>query len=101
MAIIIFKDDNKNFMLFQSNVANQLNPILRNPLTNTSILKEISLTTGSNTINHLLGKKLQGWYIVRQRSAASIFDTQDSNPQPQLTLTLTTSADVVCDVAVF
>jgi hypothetical protein len=78
-----------------------INPFLQNPLNKASILKNQSLTTGSNTINHGLGQTLQGWYIVRQRASAQIYDTQDSNPTPQVTLTLQVSAPVVVDLAVF
>ncbi len=78
-----------------------LNPIVKNPSNNASILQNISLATGSNTVNHKLGQPLQGWYIVRQRAAATVYDTQDSNQTPNLTLTLTASAPVVVDLAVF
>lgn len=78
-----------------------LNPLLQRPTNNISILKNVSLKIGSNTINTLLGAPLQGWFIVRQRGAASIYDTQDSNQSPDLTLNLTSSADVSVDVAIF
>lgn len=78
-----------------------IDPILKNPASNPSILKNISLVTGSNVINHLLGQPLQGWYMTRIRSLASIYDTQDTNPTPQLTLVLVSSADVIIDLAVF
>ena len=85
----------------QTNWAQQLNPVIQNPSLKSLILPSIQLVTGSNTINHLLGRKLQGWRIVRQRALASIFDTQDSNTMPSLTLQLTSSAPVVCDIEVF
>lgn len=85
----------------QSQWASQLDPIIANPTTNPGILKSISLATGSNAVNHLLGRNLQGWKIIRQRAAASIYDTQDSNPTPQLTLVLVSTAPVVIDLEVF
>jgi len=81
--------------------ASQINPVLSNPLNNASILKNQALVTGANVINHKLGQPLQGWYISRQRAAASIYDTQDSNQTPQLTLNLQSSAPVVVDLVVF
>ncbi len=78
-----------------------LDPIVKNPSNNASILKNISLASGTNTINHLLGRTLQGWQIVRQRASATIYDLQDANQTPQLTLVLVASAPVVVDVQVF
>lgn len=79
----------------------QLDPLLKNPLNSASILKNQSLQAGSNTINHLLGTPLQGWYVIRQRAAATIYDLQDNNQMPQLTLILNSSAPVVVDLVVF
>lgn len=78
-----------------------LNPIVKNPVNSSSILKNVSLTTGTNVINHKLGQPLQGWSIVRQRAAGTVYDNQDSNQTPQLTLVLVSSAPMVIDLAVF
>src|SRR5271165_7059301 len=78
-----------------------LDVLLGNPLSASSVLKKVQLYSGSNTVNHLLGRDLQGWAIVRQRSLANIYDTQDSNQTPQLTLLLTSSAKVLVDILVF
>lgn len=81
--------------------ASQLNPVISNPSSQSLILQSVSLASGDNTINHLLGRKLQGWKIVRQRAAATFFDKQDSNSAPQLTLALNASGAVVVDIEVF
>lgn len=101
MRLPIFKDDNKNLMLMQNIWSSIINPILNTAELNTVLLKNVSLSTGSNNVNHKLGRKLQGWYIVRQRAAASIYDNQDNNQNPDLTLTLVSSADVTVDLVVF
>jgi len=44
---------------------------------------------------------LTGWNPTRIRASATIFDTQDSNQTPQLTLNLVASANVVVDLLVF
>lgn len=85
----------------QTSWAKALNPLLSTPSNKAVLLKSVSLVSGSNTINHTLGRTLQGWKIVRQRAAGSFFDTQDSNPMPELTLLLTSSATVVVDLEVF
>jgi hypothetical protein len=79
-----------------------LNPILSNPTLDSSLLQNIILTTGNNVINHKLGRPLQGWHPVRfHGSFAQLYDTQDTNQTPQLTLNLNASAGVTIDLVVF
>ncbi len=87
--------------LAQTRWASILNPVIDNPLSSGIVLQSVSLNSGSNSVNHKLGRKLQGWFIVRQRAAASVYDTQDSNPTPDLTLNLVASAAVTVDLMVF
>jgi len=97
-----FKTDIRELGQMQTTWATQLNPLIKNPANNSSILQSVSLSAGSNTINHKLGRKLQGWALVRQRGvAASVYDNQDSNQYPDLTLILVSSAPVVVDILVF
>ena len=87
--------------LMQDSWISRLNPILANPGNSVSILPSVVLTPGTNVINHKLGQPLQGWYIVRQRQAATIYDTQDTNQSPSLTLTLVSNVPAVIDLVVF
>lgn len=90
-----------NLPMTQVQWAQQLDPIIANPTINNLILKNISLVVGTNVINHLLGRNLQGWNPVRKRAAAEIYDMQDSNQTPNLTLILVSNAAVVVDLVVF
>lgn len=101
MSLPIFKSDDKELMLLQSNWSSQLNQLLQNPCNIGILLSNVSLASGANIVNHNLGRKLQGWSIVRKRAASDIYDTQDSNKYPQLTLQLTASSAVVVDLYVF
>lgn len=85
----------------QVNWAQQLDPIISNPLNNSLILQKISLKTGINVVNHKLGRRLAGWNPTRVRAAANFYDQQDTNQTPDLTLVLVSSADVVIDLLVF
>lgn len=87
--------------LMQTQWASQIEPVLNAPIVNGILLQNQVLTSGTNSINHKLGRKLIGWVPVRVRASATLFDTQDSNQTPQLTLQLTASADVVVDIWVF
>ena len=101
MKLPIFKDDNKNLMLLQNMWSALINPILNTAELNTVLLKNISLSVGTTQVNHRLGRKLQGWYIVRKRSLANIYDNQDTNQNPELTLLLVSDAKVEIDLVVF
>ena len=101
MSLGIYKSDDQSVTLLQTNWSTQLNPLLNNPVNSSIILKNIKLVAGSNAINTTLGKVLKGWSIIRQRSAGSVYDNQDNNPNPSLTLLLISSAAIEVDLQVF
>lgn len=101
MALPIFQTTIRELSMMETQWSSQLNPILAAPNVAPAILKKVSLVTGSNTINHLLGVALQGWRIVRLRANVSVYDGQDSNPTPTQTLILISSGPVVIDLEVF
>lgn len=93
--------DDRNINQLQKNIVAVLDPLASNSVTQGHIVSMVMLTIGDNMFNHLLNRKLLGWFIVRKRGLASIYDKQDQNVTPTVTLALTTSASVVVDVYVF
>lgn len=87
--------------LMQTQWAQQLDPVVSNQLVNGILLQSVFLSTGANSINHKLGRKLIGWVVTRKRASAEIYDTQDTNSMPQLTLNLNSSAPVTVDIWCF
>lgn len=66
------------------------------------LLESVALVTGqANEVAHKLGRKLTGWQVVRQRADARIWDQQDDNNRPELTVDLRSSANVTVDLWVF
>jgi hypothetical protein len=100
MSLPIFTTTIKELSLLQTTWASILNPVVQSPTATPVILKNVQLVAGLNIINHMLGRKLLTWKLVRQRALASIYDTQDSNQHPELTLQLVSSAPVVVDLEV-
>lgn len=101
MSLTIFQDtgnSNKNFVLMETSWAALLNPVLANPMSNGIFLTGINLINGVVTINHLLGKKMQGWLITDINAAATIFRTTAFNDK---TLTLSCNATVTVNLYVF
>ena len=101
MALPNFKTDDAPLTQLQSTWGAALNPVLNNPIVNGVLLKNQVLTTGSNTISHKLGRPLQGWIPVRVRASVTLYDTQDSNANPGLTLLITSSGNATVDLYVF
>lgn len=101
MSLPVYKTENKDLTLLQSTWKSQIDPVLNSILGQGILLKSVSLASGSNVINHKLGRKLQGWMLTRVRAGATISDTQDANTTPALTLLLTSSIAAVVDIYVF
>lgn len=102
LSLPIFRTEDQKLSLLQTQWASVISPLLKSPLATPVILPSIRLATGANVISHRLGHKLQGWVIVRMRSAAvTVYDTQDTNRTPQLTLQLTSSGAATVDILVF
>lgn len=98
MALPQIKGGDQTMQLMQTKWASELNPLLAKPLNKSLILKDVVLINGVNTINHLLGRKPQGWIITDVDAVASIFRSQPFN---DLTLTLTTNADCIVTLMVY
>lgn len=90
-----------NLPQMQNTWATQIDPIIINPLVQGQLLQNLPLLVGTNAINHKLGRRLQGWFIVGINGIAEIYDTQASNQMPQLTLNLTSDANVSVSLWVF
>lgn len=96
-----FQNGDKDFQMMQNRWAAIIQPVLDNAANNSTILSNIKLTTGTNTVNHLLSRKLQGWSIVRINAAATIYDTQDNNSNASQTLLLVSDAPCTVSLEVF
>lgn len=82
----------------QNSWAKQLNPILAISQMSGLMLSNVELNIGANTINHLLGRQMIGWYVVDQDANASMYRSQPLNNQ---TLTLTSDAVTTIKLWVF
>lgn len=86
----------------QTNIEEAFTPLVERTQNDSIVLMGIPLVTGRNNIvSHTLGRKLQGWKLARLRAPAQVWDTQDLNKSPTLSLWLSCSADVVVDIEVF
>jgi len=79
----------------------QLNPVLANLLVQGQLLTGISLQLGTTQVNHKLQRKLIGWFITGIDGVATVYDNQATNQTPDLTLSLTSTANVLVNLWVF
>ncbi len=66
--------------------ASDLDPLLKNLLIQGVLISSISISSGTNVINHRLGRKQIGYIITDQTAAAQLYRSQPLN-NLQLTLT--------------
>lgn len=78
-----------------------LNPLLANPLIQGQILSDVKLLTGANTINHGLGRKLVGYFVILNSASVTFYDSQLTNQRPDLTLILNSSGAATVSLYVF
>lgn len=82
----------------QANLIQTLQPILKSDIIDGTILRDVSLVSGSNTIDHNLNRPVEGWIIIDQvGNAATVYRTSWDTR----TITLTASADTTISLWVF
>ena len=92
----------KNINAMQDNIAKALGQILGKDTLDVAYLQNVSLSVGLNKVPHTLGRSLQGYYTVRSHGNFPLFyDTQDTNPSPNLLLYLMSATAVTVDLIVF
>lgn len=97
----VISTPDQSLQLVQQQLVRTLNPVFATPTLGGNLLTNQSLGIGTNSINHGLGRTLNGWQIVRQRAEARIWDSQDNNKTPTLTLSLNSDSIVSVDLYVF
>lgn len=101
MSLPSFNTSDRILSMMQSQWATQLDPVLANPLVQGRLITNVSLTTGTNTINTLLSRKLQGYIVVLKSADVTIYDLQSVNPSPERTLQLVASGPAIVTLWVF
>lgn len=98
MEIPFFKTDSTDLSLLQTKWRAILNPLLKRPLNNVSILKNVSLISGDNKVPHLLGRLQKGWVILDIDSGARVYRNQPLN---ESFLYLSSNSDATVSIGVF
>lgn len=81
----------------QGNILQAVNQLVKVPFSEGLLLKNQTLQSGANTVNHRLQREIQGYLILKQNAAATIF----GGNYGRTSVTLTASATVTVDLWVF
>lgn len=85
----------------QRNVKEFSTQLENNPILDGITIENISLSSsGANTINHKLGRKIKGWIITKIQANANVWESS-TQPLPSSTLVLETSANCTISLYVF
>ena len=101
MSLPILQSTDTNLTAMQTRWAAVINPLLSQPLSQALLLNDLPVVSGTNVINHKLGRKLQGYVVVGCNAAVTFHDSQASNSMPQLTLNLISSGTATINLLVF
>lgn len=96
--IPIMKSPDSIFMLWQTRVKSEVDPVLTNELLAGSLLKGIVLINGVTILNHKLGRKPKGWILTDIDAAATVYRSAAFSTT---TLTLTSNAAATAAIWVF
>jgi hypothetical protein len=91
---------NQTLAQLQSKWPSQLNPVLANLLINGQLLTDQALINGTTVVNHMMGRQLNGWFLVAPQGAATVYQAAQQ-PNPTLTLTLVSDAAITTGIWVF
>jgi len=91
----------RTLSMLQSQWKAILDNLLAAPMSEYVMLSDLKLVSGSNVINHKLGRKLVGYVVTLKSAASDIHDNQTVNTMPDKTLILVASAPVTLSLMVF
>ena len=94
----VFQTTLQPLMLMQNKWASIINPTLASPLSQPSMLTDISIVSGNNVIYHKLGQLPVGWIISDVNASVSIYRNAPFNTS---TLTLHSNGAAVISLIVF
>jgi len=93
--------DSQDLQRFQAFVQQAWAQVSKMPIINGVLVQNVPLTTGENTVEHKLGRKLLGYIVVGNSADSRIWDSQASNNLPSKTLVLNCSANTTVSLWVF
>lgn len=92
----IYQTKDQTLLQLQTVWKSQLTPAIQNTVIQGHQIDDIKLISGATTFNHLLGRQMQGWFIVDSNANVGPYRSQPLNDK-----TLTLSATGMATVSVW
>jgi hypothetical protein len=94
--LVTFNANHDKINRLMDNLNYCLNPIVASEIIDGVLVKEVSLNTGTNSVAHQLGRKPNGWIIVRKNNFGDVYENSVNNT-PNQNIILVSSANLKCD----
>lgn len=63
----------------QANVGEALTPLQNKPILDGIMLSKLEIVSGSNLVQHKLGRKVVGYFVISQSAASQFYDNIQTN----------------------
>jgi hypothetical protein len=83
------------------NIAKFASQFTNRPILDGVVIKDITLISGDTTVNHGLGRTIQGWIVIDKSAAGDIYAAPAKQTSTTKTLILTSSAPLTASLYVF
>lgn len=100
-ALTKLNTDSREQNQVQSNTEQALAPLVRNPLNNGVLLRDVVLAVGNNIIEHKMLRKPLGYIITSQSGVSNFYDNLSLDVETKLNFNLNSSAAVTVSLWVF
>lgn len=85
----------------QANVSQVVNQMNKIGLTDTTIINGVSVSTSDTVVNHNLGRKHNGWWVVGKNAACDVFESSSNNPSPTTSIILRATSSATISLIFF
>lgn len=87
----------------QDRILQAVNPALAHFLLGAQLLEGVSLVTGTNDVDHKLGRRIAGWWIVGMDAGVTIYDilAGETEAERRRVLRLESSGNATVSLVVF
>lgn len=92
---------NLSWPMAQTQWPQQIDPVLSNPLVNGRLITGQKLINGTTSVNHGLGRNIQGWFIVDLDTGLTHMPYRTASVTPDVTLNLVSNAACTVSLWVF
>lgn len=85
----------------QANIEQAIAPVIKSPILNGVLLTNVSIVFGDNKIEHKLGRKMIGYFVIARAAGVTLFDSVNGGTDLDKFLTLNSSGTTTISLWIF